>query len=77
LVNEKQDSTLYNVLIIIQLYFQKYTCQLLADTVECDGLLSRCLSHEEVEDTKDGHILARINQYADNKVYLIWKIGRQ
>lgn len=46
---------------------QKYTCQLLADTVECDGLLSRCLSHEEVEDTKDGHILARINQYADNK----------
>lgn len=50
---------------------QKYTCQLLADTVECDKLLSRCLSHEEVENTKDGHIQARIIQYADNKVYLI------
>jgi len=46
---------------------QKYTCQLLEDTVACDSLLSRCHSPEEVEKMKDAHISARINQYDDNK----------
>jgi hypothetical protein len=45
---------------------QKYTCQLLDDTIECDALLSRCYSLEEVENMKIAHIVARINQYASN-----------
>ena len=49
-------------------FLQKYTCQLLEDTVACDSLLSRCHSPEEVEKMKDAHISARINQYDDNKV---------
>jgi hypothetical protein len=46
---------------------QELTCQLLDDTVKCAAVLKRCHTTEELERTKDGHILARINQYADNQ----------
>ena len=40
--------------------------------MKCDELLSRCHSAEEVKRMKDAHIAARINQYDDNKVQLIY-----
>jgi hypothetical protein len=46
---------------------QKYTCKLLADTVTCDDLMSRCDSPDDVQKVKDSHIIARINQYSDSK----------
>ena len=48
------------------LFFQKYTCKLLEDTVKCDELLSRCHSAEEVKRRKDEHIAARISQFDGN-----------
>ena len=46
---------------------QKYTCKLLEDTIECDELLYRCHSAEEVKRMKDAHIAARISQFDDNQ----------
>jgi len=46
--------------------YQKFTCKLLSDTVECGELWKRCHSDEEVRNIQDTHIQARIGQFRDN-----------
>jgi len=46
--------------------YQKFTCKLLSDTVECGELWKRCHSEEEVRNIQDTHIQARIGQFRDN-----------
>lgn len=43
---------------------QKYTCQMLSDTVECGSVWKDCHTAAEVRSIKDSHIAARINQFA-------------
>lgn len=47
--------------------YQKFTCKLLSDTVECGDLWKRCHSEEEVRNIQDTHIQARIGQFRDNR----------
>lgn len=47
--------------------YQKYTCKLLSDTVECGALWSRCQSPTEVRYNQDTYIQARITQFRDNE----------
>lgn len=49
-----------------KLSFQKFTCKLLSDTVECGNLWKRCHSPNEVRSLQDMHIQARISQFRDN-----------
>jgi len=46
--------------------YQKFTCKLLSDTVECGELWKRCHSEDEVRNIQDTHIQARIGQFRDN-----------
>jgi len=47
--------------------YQKHTCKLLSDTVECGELWKRCHSADEVRTIQDTHIQARITQFRDNR----------
>ena len=60
------DFDLCFVLHTLLFHFQKFTCKLLSDTVECGELWKRCHSDEEVRNIQDTHIQARIGQFRDN-----------
>lgn len=44
---------------------QRYTCQMLKDTVECGSLWKVCHTPAEVRTMKDSHIEARMSQFSD------------
>lgn len=46
--------------------YQKFTCKLLQDTVDCGSLWKRCHAPSEVRSIQDTHIQARISQFRDN-----------